>query len=233
MVLSPGRVRRRTAERAARSGVFLLCLVPLARIIVDALTDSLGANPIEEITHRTGWWTLTFLMLALAVTPVRKLTGWGRLITLRRTLGLFAFFYATLHFSIYIGLDQFFAFEFILEDIMERPYITVGFAALVILVPLAVTSTKKMVKRLGGKGWNRLHRMVYVAAALGVLHFLWLVKADIREPVIFASILAILLGYRAGAQALRRSKIRRSKTGSPSPALDSGAAPARTRVGTT
>jgi sulfoxide reductase heme-binding subunit YedZ len=172
----------------------------------------LGTNPVEELLHRSGWWALAFLMTTLAVTPLRRLTGTGWLIKLRRTFGLIAFFYAALHFSIYLGVDQFFAWEYILEDIGERPYITVGFSALLMLTALAVTSTKKMVKRLGGKRWARLHRLVYVAAALGVLHFWWLVKADIREPAIFAAILLVLLGYRA-AGPLRRRWTRR-RTGS-------------------
>jgi sulfoxide reductase heme-binding subunit YedZ len=184
--------------------VFLLALVPLTRIAVQALTGGLGGNPIEEMLHRTGWWTLAFLMLTLTVTPVRRLTGIGWLVKLRRMLGLYAFFYATLHFGVYIGVDQFFAWEYILEDIGERPYITVGFTALLILAPLAATSTKRMIKRLGGRRWNRLHRLVYVAAALGVLHFLWLVKADIREPVIFGAVLATLLGYRLVAGQLKK-----------------------------
>jgi sulfoxide reductase heme-binding subunit YedZ len=195
---------RRWVERSVRVGVFTLALVPLTRIAVQALTGGLGGNPIEEMLHRTGWWTLAFLMLTLTVTPVRRLTGIGWLVKLRRMLGLYAFFYATLHFGVYIGVDQFFAWEYILEDIGERPYITVGFTALLILMPLAATSTKRMIKRLGGRRWNRLHRLVYVAAALGVLHFLWLVKADIREPVIFGAVLATLLGYRLVAGQLKK-----------------------------
>jgi sulfoxide reductase heme-binding subunit YedZ len=196
--------RRRWIERSVRVGVFLLSLVPLVRIVVGALTGGLGGNPIEEVLHRTGWWTLTFLLLTLSVTPVRRLTGIGWLVKLRRMLGLYAFFYATLHFGTYVGIDQFFAWEFILEDITERPYITVGFSALLMLVPLAATSTKKMIKRLGGKRWNRLHSLAYVAAALGVLHFLWLVKADTREPIIFGTLLVTILGYRVAAQRLKK-----------------------------
>ncbi len=150
-------------------------------------------------------------MLTLSVTPVRQLTGLGWLIKLRRMLGLYAFFYASLHFAIYIGIDQFFAFDYIVEDIMDRPYITVGFTALLLLIPLAATSTKKMVKRLGGRRWNRLHKLVYVAAALGVLHFLWLVKADIREPAIFGGVLVTLLGYRLVAERLRRLRLGRAE----------------------
>ncbi len=191
-----------------RLSVFLLALFPFAWMVYHAVTGGLGTNPIEAVTHRTGWWTLAFLMLTLAVTPLRQLLGWGPLIKLRRMLGLFAFFYASLHFAIYVGIDQFFALDYILEDIMDRPYITVGFAALLILLPLAATSTKKMIKRLGGKRWNRLHKLVYVAAALGVLHFLWLVKADTREPTIFGAILVALLGFRLVSERLRRFRIR-------------------------
>ncbi len=198
-------MRDKRVEIAVRVGVFILALVPFVRMAVHAMTGGLGTNPIEEVTHRTGWWTLAFLMLTLAVTPVRQLTGVGWLIKLRRMLGLYAFFYATLHFSIYVGIDQFFAFDYILEDIMDRPYITVGFTAFLMLIPLAATSTKKMVKRLGGRRWNRLHRLVYVAAAFGVLHFLWLVKADIGEPALFGGVLVTLLGYRLAAERLRRS----------------------------
>jgi sulfoxide reductase heme-binding subunit YedZ len=195
---------RRWVERSVRVGVFTLALVPLVSIAGGAFTGGLGGNPIEEILHRTGWWTLAFLILTLSVTPVRRLTGIGWLVKLRRMLGLYAFFYASVHFAVYIGIDQFFAWEYILEDIGERPYITVGFTALLILIPLAATSTKGMIKRLGGRRWNRLHRLVYVAAALGVLHFLWLVKADIREPVIFGAILATLLGYRLVTGQLKK-----------------------------
>jgi sulfoxide reductase heme-binding subunit YedZ len=196
---------RRRAEIAARVAALALSLLPLALLAADTIRGRLGTNPIETATHRTGWWALAFLLLTLAVTPARQLTGWGSLIKLRRLLGLFAFFYATLHLAIYVGVDQFFAFEYMLEDVRERPYITVGFTAFLILVPLAATSTKRMVRRLGGKRWGRLHRLVYVAAALGVLHFLWLVKADIREPTIFGLILSALLAFRVVAPRLRRA----------------------------
>jgi sulfoxide reductase heme-binding subunit YedZ len=210
-------------ERTVRVGVFLLALVPIGRLVAQALTGGLGANPVEELTHRTGWWTLTFLMLTLAVTPVRQLTGIGWLVKLRRMLGLYAFFYASMHFAVYLGIDQFFAWEYIIEDIVDRPYITVGFTALLILIPLALTSTKKMIRRLGGSRWNSLHRLVYVAAALGVLHFLWLVKADIRSPAIFGGVLVTLLGYRVVAKRLRRGVLQRKK-GAPS-TLEAAGAP--------
>jgi sulfoxide reductase heme-binding subunit YedZ len=206
--------RSRTIERTVRVSIFVLALVPFAKMAVEAFAGGLGANPIEEVTHRSGWWTLSFLMLTLAVTPLRQISGIGWLIKLRRMLGLFAFFYASLHFAIYLAIDQFFAWEFILEDIMDRPYITVGFTALLLLTPLAATSTKKMIKRLGGKRWNRLHRLIYVAAALGVLHFLWLVKEDIREPAIFGLILVGLLAYRVVAERARRVRVNRERTAS-------------------
>ncbi len=225
------RERRRLAERVFRTAVFLLALAPFALLVKDGLTGGLGTNPIEALTHRTGWWALAFLMLALSVTPLRRLVAWGPLIKLRRTFGLFAFFYATLHFGVYIGLDQFFAFGYILEDIAERPYITVGFTAFLLLIPLAATSTKRMVKWLGGRRWNRLHKLAYVAPALGVLHFLWLVKADTREPLIFAGILAALLGYRAVAALLRRARAQRSRARARGFAIDS-AAPTTNQLGT-
>jgi sulfoxide reductase heme-binding subunit YedZ len=177
-------------------GVFGACLSPLVVLTWQALTGNLGANPIDEITDQTGIWTLRFLLITLAVTPARRLTGWNRLIQFRRMLGLFAFFYGSLHFVTYIWLDQFFLIEEIIADVMQRPFITVGFASFVLLIPLAVTSTTAMIKRLGGKWWQRLHRLVYAIAIGGVVHYLWLVKADIREPLIYGSILGILLAYR-------------------------------------
>lgn len=178
-----------------RLAVWIGALVPLGLLLWRAATDRLGAEPIEEITHWTGFWALTLLMVSLAVTPVRRLTGWNPIIQVRRPLGLFAFFYAVLHLLTYLVLDQFFAWDPIVEDVLERPYITVGTLALLLMVPLALTSTKGWIRRLG-KRWQRLHRLVYASAALGVLHFFWLVKADLREPLIFAGVLAVLLLLR-------------------------------------
>lgn len=175
--------------------LFVICLAPFIYILLLSLTGGLGANPIEELTHLTGTWTLRFLLVTLSVTPVRQLTGINRIIQYRRMLGLFAFFYGCLHFLCYFVLDQFFDLDAILEDIFKRPYITVGFSAFVLLIPLAATSTKKMMSRLGRK-WKKLHRLVYISATLAILHFLWLVKADIREPVIYGVILVILLLFR-------------------------------------
>ncbi|HSO06857.1 MAG TPA: protein-methionine-sulfoxide reductase heme-binding subunit MsrQ [Pelomicrobium sp.] len=176
--------------------VFALCLLPLARLAWLGLAGGLGANPIEFITHSTGRWTLTFLLITLAVTPLRRWLGWNWLLRLRRMLGLFAFFYAALHFSTYLVLDQFFDLGAIVKDVLKRPYITVGFTAFVLLIPLAATSTNAMVRRLGARRWQLLHRLVYPIAIAGVLHWWWLVKADIRLPLAYGAVLAVLLGVR-------------------------------------
>jgi len=175
--------------------VFLVCLIPFAQLAYNAYRGDLGVNPIEFITHFTGDWVLIFLLATLSITPLRKISGWNDLIRFRRMLGLFAFFYALLHFSTYIVLDHFFDFHRITKDILKRPYVTVGFTAFVLMIPLALTSTAGMIRRLG-KRWQQLHRLVYVAAIAGVIHFYWLVKADIRRPLQYGSVLAILLGYR-------------------------------------
>jgi sulfoxide reductase heme-binding subunit YedZ len=172
--------------------VFLLCLVPLAALAWRASADLLGANPIEEITHYTGEWTLRFLLLTLLMTPLRRFSGWGWPVRLRRMLGLFAFFYASLHLATYLWLDQFFLWGEIWLDILDRPFITVGMLAFVLLLPLALTSNRAMSRRLG-KNWKRLHRLAYVIPVLGVLHFWWLVKADVLEPFVYAVLLAGLL----------------------------------------
>ncbi len=166
-------------------------------------TLTLGANPIEKLTHVTGMTTLTLLLITLSVTPIRRLTGWNRVIKLRRPLGLFAFFYAFLHFSIWVGLDRTLVWSWMVEDVMERPYITVGFTGFVILIPLALTSTTGWIRRLG-KRWTVLHRGIYVTATLGVIHFYWLVKADVRLPLLLAACLVVLLAYRVVFSLKRR-----------------------------
>lgn len=176
--------------------VFLVCLIPLARLGWYGYTDQLGANPIEFITRSTGTWTLIFLLITLSVTPLRKISGWQALIKLRRMLGLFAFFYAFQHFTTYIWLDQFFDLRSIYKDVLKRPFITIGFTAFMMLIPLALTSTNAMIKRLGGKRWRQLHQLVYFIAICGVVHYWWLVKKDITQPAIYAGVLAVLLGYR-------------------------------------
>lgn len=179
--------------------LFFVCLIPLANLIWLGIFTQLGTNPIEKITHSTGEWTLIFLMITLSITPIRQLSGLSWLIKLRRMIGLYAFFYASLHFITYIWLDQFFDVYAMFKDVIKRPFITVGFAAFILLIPLAITSTNAMLKKLGGKRWQKLHRLVYVIAILGVVHYWWLVKKDISEPLIYAVILAILLGYRVWA----------------------------------
>lgn len=176
--------------------VFCVSLLPLVWLCWLAWQDRLGANPIETLSHRTGDWSLRFLLLTLAVTPLRRLSGWNWLLKFRRMLGLFAFFYVCLHLGVYLIFDQFFDPSAILEDIAKRPYITVGFAGFLLLIPLAATSTNGMIKRLG-RNWQRLHRLVYLIAVLGVVHYWWLVKADISEPLLYAGLLTMLLGYRA------------------------------------
>lgn len=179
-----------------KPAVFTASLAPLAWLVYRAATDALSANPIDDITDQTGVWTLRFVMITLAVTPLRKISGWNWLIKLRRMVGLFAFFYGVLHFSTYMVLDHFFDWERIVGDIYKRPFITAGFTGFVLMVPLALTSTKGWIIRLGGKNWNRLHKLVYITGIAGVTHYLWLVKADIQRPLIYGSILAVLLGFR-------------------------------------
>ena len=182
-------------RRVYKPAVFILCLLPLFAFIWRAQFQGLGEEPVKAVTYFTGDWTLRFLLLTLCVTPLRRLSGINVLLRFRRMLGLFAFFYACLHFTIYL-LDQSFDWSFIVEDVIKHPYVYVGFTCFVLLIPLAVTSTNGMVKRLGAKRWQRLHKIVYVIAIGGVLHFLWLVKKDITEPMYYAIALIVLLGYR-------------------------------------
>jgi sulfoxide reductase heme-binding subunit YedZ len=182
--------------RFTKTVVFINSLVPLALLVWDAAHKNLGANPLEYVTRTTGMLTLIFLTLSLCVTPLRKLTGWNWLGMNRRMIGLYAFFYGTLHFLTYIWFDRFFNLKSTLADVAQRPFIAVGFAGFLIMIPLAVTSTNRMVKRLGGRRWKRLHKTVYVAGVLGALHYYMLVKSDVRLPLTFAAALALLLGYR-------------------------------------
>lgn len=178
-------------------GVWALGLFPLARVAwwVREGVYGLGANPIERVLHHSGWWTLALLLMALMITPLRRITRRNELIKLRRPLGLFAFFWATVHLGIYLGLDQLFDWEFIVEDVVERPFITVGMAAWIVLLPLALTSTRGWIRRLGRR-WGLLHRAVYLAALLGVIHYYWRVKADTREPLIFAAVFVAVMALR-------------------------------------
>ena len=187
-----------------KPAVFAASLAPLAWLAWGAARGALGANPIETITHETGTWTLRFLVATLAVTPLRRLSGRNELIRYRRMLGLFAFFYACLHLLTYVWLDQFFDWAGMVKDVAKRPFITAGLSAFALLVPLAVTSTAGMIRRLGGRAWRRLHRLAYAAAAMGVVHYWWLVKADTRRPRNYAVILAALLLIRLWVYAKAR-----------------------------
>jgi methionine sulfoxide reductase heme-binding subunit len=188
--------------------VFAAALVPAGLLVSGAVGGTLGANPLEAITHRTGEWALRFLLLTLSVTPLRAALGWNPLVRFRRMLGLFAFFYASLHVATYLWFDKFFSWAEILADIPKRPFITVGFTAFVLLAPLAATSTSGMIRRLGGRRWQALHRLVYVAAAAAVVHFWWLVKADVSRPRVYALILAGLFLARAVVAWTRRPPAR-------------------------
>lgn len=181
--------------RNPRFWVFWICLMPLVRLAGLGVSGGLGANPIEFVTRSTGTWTLVGLLATLSVTPLRRLTGVAGLVRYRRMLGLFAFFYACLHFATYLWLDQFFDLAAIVRDIAKRPFVTVGFAGFVLLLPLAMTSSHGMMRRLG-RNWQRLHRLIYPIAVLGVIHYFWLVKQDIVEPLLYASLLGVLLAVR-------------------------------------
>jgi methionine sulfoxide reductase heme-binding subunit len=194
-------------QRAAiKVVVFVVCLIPLARLAWGAWNDTLGANPIEFIIRALGDWGLRFVLITLAVTPLRKLSGWNWLIALRRMLGLYAFFYAALHLSAYLWVDQFFDWIAIAKDIIKRPFITVGMLTFAILVPLAITSNNAMIRRMGAQRWQTLHRAVYAIGILGVLHFWWMVKLNITQPVIYAAVLTFLLATRLFGK-LRRAHL--------------------------
>jgi sulfoxide reductase heme-binding subunit YedZ len=186
--------------------VFLACLVPLALLGLGALQGKLGANPIERITHETGDWTLILLLVTLTITPLRRITGVNELISFRRMLGLFAFLYGTLHFLTYIWLDKFFDIHEIVKDVYKRPFITAGFTGFVLMIPLAITSTKGWIRRLG-KRWQMLHRLIYASAIAGVVHYIWLVKKDVRKPMIYALVLGALLLWRMAAWFIKRQRV--------------------------
>lgn len=179
-----------------KPALFVLCLAPFAILLKNVAADNLGANPIEAINRYTGDWTLRFLLLTLTITPLRRLSGWSMPMRFRRMLGLFAFFYVCMHFLSFAWLDQSFRMEEIIKDVIKRPYITLGFTSFLLLIPLAATSTDAMVRRLGARRWQILHRLVYVAAIGGVAHFIWMVKSDYSEPLIYAALLSVLLGLR-------------------------------------
>lgn len=179
-----------------KPAVWLACLTPIALLVYDGFTDNLTANPVEKITNTTGIWTLRLVVTTLAITPARWLTGWNQLIQYRRVVGLFAFFYGTLHFMTYFILDHQLQFDGLWEDVVKRPYITAGFTAFILMVPLAVTSTTGWIRRMGGKKWNLLHRLIYVTAGAAVLHYFWKVKLDATNPIYYGIVVAALLGFR-------------------------------------
>jgi methionine sulfoxide reductase heme-binding subunit len=193
---------------AVKPMVFLVCLGPIATLGWKVYQQNLGANPVDVITRSTGKWTLTFLLITLAITPVRKLLSLPWLIKFRRMLGLFAFFYGSLHLMTYVWLDKFFDVHAMLQDIAKRKFITAGMTAWACMLPLAITSTTGWIRRLGGKRWQKLHRLIYLSATAGVVHFIWLVKADLRRPLTYGAILALLLAYRLTTWLLGRVKSR-------------------------
>jgi len=195
--------------------VFAACLFPLGRLVWRGLHADLGANPIEAITHGTGDWTLVFLLITLSITPLRKLTRQSWLVGLRRMLGLFAFFYGTLHLTTYVWLDKFFEVHEMIVDIAKRKYITAGMTGFALMIPLALTSTKWSIRKLGGKRWQMLHRLIYFSAAAGVIHYIWLVKADLKKPLEYAAVLGVLLVYRGVAWLAARNKVAGSKGDAP------------------
>ena len=197
-------VRALLTSKWTKVAVFFLCLIPFASLVWRSLHSDLGANPVETLQHATGDWTLRFLIFTLCITPFRKLFNLPDLIRFRRMLGLFAFFYVCLHFITYLGPDQQFDLAGMWKDVAKRPFITVGFTAFVLLIPLAITSTAGWIRRLGGKRWQLLHRSIYFAAVLGVIHYYWLVKSDVREPLFYGALVAILLLWRLGSWFSRR-----------------------------
>ena len=197
-------MRRLLTSKWTKVVLFFICLVPFASLCWRALHAGLGANPVEFVQHATGDWTLRFLLFTLTITPLRKLLNLPDLIRFRRMLGLFAFFYVCLHFLTYIGPDQSFSFAGMWKDVQKRRYITVGFTAFVLLIPLALTSTAGWIRRLGGRRWQQLHRAIYISAICGVIHYYWLVKSDVRKPVFYGALVGILLLWRLGDRFFKR-----------------------------
>jgi sulfoxide reductase heme-binding subunit YedZ len=205
-------VHRLLSNKWTKVAVFIICLLPLAALINRALHGGLGANPVEFLQHATGLWTLRFLIFTLTITPLRKLLKLPELIRFRRMLGLFAFFYVCLHFLTYIGPDQSFDLAAMWKDVEKRRYITVGFLGFVLLIPLAITSTAGWIRRLGGKRWQMLHRSIYGAATCGVIHYYWLVKSDVRDPLFYGALVSILLLWRLGDWYLKKRRSAPAKT---------------------
>lgn len=193
-------------QRFLKPVIFLACLIPVGRLVWRGFHAGLGANPVEAITHGTGDWTLIFLLLTLAITPLRKLTRQYWLVSYRRMLGLFAFFYGTLHLATWVVLDKSFDLHEMWADVVKRRFITAGMTAFALMIPLALTSTKWSIRKLGGKRWQALHRLIYFSAAAAVIHYIWLVKADLKKPLEYAAVLAVLMLYRLGVGISSRAK---------------------------
>jgi len=197
-------VRAILVSKWTKVAVFVICLIPFADLLWRFISGNLGINPVETLQHGTGDWTIRFIVFTLCITPLRKLFKVPDLIRFRRMLGLFAFFYVSLHFLTYLGPDQSFDVSGMWKDVYKRPFITVGFAAFVSLIPLAVTSTAGWIRRIGGKRWQMLHRLIYFAAVCGVIHYYWLVKSDVRKPLFYGTLVAILLLWRLGDWFFKR-----------------------------
>jgi sulfoxide reductase heme-binding subunit YedZ len=213
--------------RLAKISVFSICLLPFAFLLNDAVRDALGPDPIETLHFRTGDWTLRFLLITLSLTPLKLVFNWKFQLRFRRMLGLFAFFYASLHFCVYFVLDLSFSWAQIVDEVPQSPYVLAGLAAYILLIPLAATSTRKMVQRLG-KNWKKLHRLVYFTAVLGVIHYFWLVKADLSEPAIYALVLAVLFGIRIFDRVRKQRLAAQSKAPPrPMPSVETCLNPAR------
>jgi len=200
-------VRKLLLSKWTKVVVFLVCLLPFAALIDRTFRGNLGANPVEFYQHATGDWTLRFLIFTLTITPLRKLVNLPELIRFRRMLGLFAFFYVCLHFLTYIGPDQSFSLSGMWQDVAKRRFITVGFLGFVLLIPLALTSTAGWIRRLGGKRWQALHRAIYISATCGVIHYYWLVKSDVRKPLFYGALVAVLLIWRLGDWLRKRGRL--------------------------
>jgi sulfoxide reductase heme-binding subunit YedZ len=210
-------MRKLLIGRWTKAGIFLACLLPLASLLWRGLDNGLTANPIEFVTHATGDWTLRFILFTLCVTPFRRLLDLPELIRFRRMFGLFAFFYGCLHFSTYIWLDKFFDLKEVWKDIAKRPYITVGFLAFVLLIPLAITSTAAWIRRLGGRSWQLLHRAIYISAVAGVIHYYWLVKSAVLRPLAYGATVVALLLWRLAAKFRSQPDAERGNPAKPQP----------------
>ena len=213
-------MRALLTSKWTKVALFFLCLIPFAGLVRRILNSQLGANPVETLQHATGDWTLRFLVFTLCITPFRKLFQLPELIRFRRMLGLFAFFYVSLHFLTYLGPDQQFDLAGMWKDVAKRPFITVGFTAFVLLIPLAVTSTAGWIRRLGGQRWRMLHRSIYVAAVCGVIHYYWLVKSDVRKPLFYGALVGILLLWRLGDWFFKQRSQAPARVSAPSVSLN-------------